>query len=170
MTTQRRLWSATLLLVAANAAIAAGLVLPRESHVPGGVFTTIIPGAAEQRPAVSFDGQPAMVVREGDHWRAVVGIPLSTQPGKSAVVVKLPDGAEKRIEFDVKPKKYSEQRLKVEPRVVDLSPPDLAHRARTAGDSGSAGDVLRCRAVDTAIAAAGAGAAVQLLRATSCVQ
>ncbi len=71
-----------------------------------------------------------MVVREGDHWRAVVGIPLSTAPGKAAVVVKLHDGTERRIEFDVKPKKYSEQRLKVEPRVVDLSPPDLARTER----------------------------------------
>ena len=106
------------------------LVLPRESHVPGGVFTTVIPGAADQRPVASFDGQPAMVVRESDHWRAVVGIPLSAEPGKAAVVVKLPGGEEKRIEFDVKPKKYSEQRLKVEPRVVDLSPPDLARTER----------------------------------------
>jgi murein DD-endopeptidase MepM/ murein hydrolase activator NlpD len=98
--------------------------------VPGGVFMVVIPGAAEQRPAVSFEGSPAMVVRESDHWRAIVGIPLSTQPGKATVVVKESDGVERRIEFDVKPKKYAEQRLKVEPRVVDLSPPDLARTER----------------------------------------
>lgn len=104
--------------------------LPRESHVPGGVFLPVIPGSADQRPAVSFDGSPAMVLREGDHWRAIVGIPLSTEPGKSAVVVKSSDGTEKRIEFEVKPKKYREQSLKVEPRVVDLSPADQARTAR----------------------------------------
>jgi len=112
------------------ASAASASVFPRESHVPGGVFLPVIPGAADQRPAVSFDGSPAMVLREGDHWRAIVGIPLSTEPGKAAVVVKSADGAEKRIEFDVKPKKYREQSLKVEPRVVDLSPTDLARTER----------------------------------------
>src|SRR6187431_947273 len=57
---------------ASSSSSASKLVLPRESHVPGGVFTTVIPGAADQRPVASFDGQPAMVVRESDHWRAVV--------------------------------------------------------------------------------------------------
>jgi murein DD-endopeptidase MepM/ murein hydrolase activator NlpD len=104
--------------------------LPQESHVPGGVFMTTLPGAADQRPAVSFGDTPAMVIREDDAWRAIVGIPLSTEPGKAAVVVKNPDGTEKRIEFEVKPKKYAEQRLKVEPRVVDLSPEDAARVAR----------------------------------------
>jgi len=105
-------------------------VFPRESHVPGGVFMTTIAGAADQRPVVSFGDTPAMVVREGDAWRAIVGIPLSTAPGMAAVVVKGADGAEKRIEFEVKDKKYREQRLKVEPRVVDLSPEDAARVAR----------------------------------------
>jgi murein DD-endopeptidase MepM/ murein hydrolase activator NlpD len=109
---------------------ASASVLPRESHVPGGIFLPVIQGAADQRPAVSFDGHPAMVLREGDHWRAIVGIPLSTEPGKTAVIVKSSDGAEKRVEFDVKPKKYREQSLKVEPRVVDLSPTDLARTER----------------------------------------
>ena len=71
-----------------------------------------------------------MVIREGENWRVIVGIPLSTEPGKAAVVVQPGEGAERRIEFEVKPKKYAEQRLKVEPRVVDLSPPDLARTER----------------------------------------
>jgi murein DD-endopeptidase MepM/ murein hydrolase activator NlpD len=104
--------------------------LPRESHVPGGVYILTIPGTAENRPAVSFDGQPAMVLRDGDRWRAIVGIPLSTEPGMAAVSVTEGDGAKRRVEFEVKPKKYAEQRLKVEPRVVDLSPPDLARTER----------------------------------------
>jgi murein DD-endopeptidase MepM/ murein hydrolase activator NlpD len=105
-------------------------VLPRESHVPGGVFTTVLAGSADQRPAASFDGTPVMVLREGDHWRAVVGIPLSKEPGQAQVLVKSADGAQKDVAFDVTPKKYSEQRLKVEPRVVDLSAPDLARTER----------------------------------------
>ena len=129
-------WGAIALFVAVKSFANSGggavgtVTLPRESHVPGGVFTTVFPGSAKQRPAVSFDGTPAMVLREGDHWRAVVGIPLSKEPGHAEVLVKSADGAEKRVTFEVAPKKYSEQRLKVEPRVVDLSPPDLARTER----------------------------------------
>jgi murein DD-endopeptidase MepM/ murein hydrolase activator NlpD len=129
-------WGAIALFVVVKAfansgeGTASALMLPRESHVPGGVFTTVLAGPANQRPAVSFDGTPAMVVREGDHWRAVVGIPLSKDPGQAEVLVKSGDGAEKRVTFEVAAKKYSEQRLKVEPRVVDLSAPDLARTER----------------------------------------
>src|SRR5688572_23606904 len=121
-------WAVVLLIAVANAfatSAPTALVLPRQSHVPGGVFMTVVPGSADQRPSASFEGAPAMVIREGENWRVIVGIPLSTEPGKAAVVVQPGDGAERRIEFEVKPKKYAEQRLKVEPRVVDLSPTDL---------------------------------------------
>jgi murein DD-endopeptidase MepM/ murein hydrolase activator NlpD len=126
-------WAVVMLVAVANvfaASAPSDRVLPRQSHVPGGVFMTVVPGPVEQRPTASFEGAPALVIREGENWRVIVGIPLSTEPGKAAVVVQAGDGAERRIEFDVKPKKYAEQRLKVEPRVVDLSPPDLARTER----------------------------------------
>ena len=129
-------WGAIALFVAVKSFANAGApptgaaLLPRESHVPGGVFTTPLAGPANQRPTVLFDGTPAMVLREGDHWRAVVGIPLSKEPGQADVLVKSADGSEKHVAFEVTPKKYSEQRLKVEPRVVDLSAPDLARTER----------------------------------------
>src|SRR4051812_10949298 len=78
-------------VVFANTA-ASEVALPTQSLVPGGVFTTAIPGAADLRPSVSLDGIPAMVLREGDHWRAVVGIPLSKETGKAEVLVKLGAG------------------------------------------------------------------------------
>src|SRR5207244_4015047 len=115
----------------ANAAAPAEkLALPRESHVPGGVITFMIATAADDRPNVTLDGVPAMVVREGDHWRTIVGIPLSKAPGKLAVEYETRAVKAMSRVFDVKPKKYSEQRLKVEPRVVDLSPEDQARTAR----------------------------------------
>jgi murein DD-endopeptidase MepM/ murein hydrolase activator NlpD len=129
-------WAAIALFVAGKALAHSGdgahtgPVLPRASHVPGGVFMLTIPGAEADRPKVTFDGNPAMVLREGDHWRAVVGIPLSTAPGNATVNVETREGAAKTVTFEVKPKKYREQRLKVEPRVVDLSPTDLARTER----------------------------------------
>jgi murein DD-endopeptidase MepM/ murein hydrolase activator NlpD len=103
--------------------------LPRESHVPGGVITFTISAAADDRPKVTLGGVPAMVVRDGDRWRTIVGIPLSTAPGKVTVTYETRAGASSRT-FEVKSKKYREQRLKVEPRVVDLSPEDLARTQR----------------------------------------
>jgi murein DD-endopeptidase MepM/ murein hydrolase activator NlpD len=103
--------------------------LPRESRVPGGVFTFVFPAPPDRIPVVTFNGVRAMVLREADQWRAVVGIPLSTEPGRHAVVVKTVEG-EKRVEFDVSPKEYRVQRLKVAPRMVDLSPEDLARTQR----------------------------------------
>ena len=113
----------------ASAATAA-LTLPRESHVPGGVITFTIAAAEDDRPKVTLDDVAAMVVREGDHWRTIVGIPLSTAPGKITVVYETHAAKATSRVFDVKPKQYREQRLKVEPRVVDLSPEDQARTAR----------------------------------------
>jgi len=104
--------------------------LPRESHVPGGIFTVAIPGPQSAPPLVTFDGTRAMVLRREDHWLAVVGIPLSVQPGKAAVIVKSGTEPERRIEFEIQNKEYSLQRLKVAPRVVDLAPADLARTER----------------------------------------
>jgi len=128
-------WAVIIVIAAANAYVkaaapAATFTLPRESHVPGGVISFTIASGADDRPKVMLEGVPAMVVREGDHWRTIVGIPLSTAPGK--VTVEYETRAAKAVTrtFDVKPKKYREQRLKVEPRVVDLSPEDQARTAR----------------------------------------
>jgi murein DD-endopeptidase MepM/ murein hydrolase activator NlpD len=109
---------------------ASRFALPRESHVPGGVITFTIAAAADDRPKVTLEGIPAMVIREGDHWRTIVGIPLSATPGKITVAYETRAAKATERSFEVKPKKYSEQRLKVEPRVVDLSPEDQARTAR----------------------------------------
>jgi murein DD-endopeptidase MepM/ murein hydrolase activator NlpD len=114
------------LVPSAALAAAQALQLPRESHVPGGVATFRIEGSADRAPLVRFDGARAMVLRESDHWLAVVGIPLSTKPGPASVLVQSGDGTEQTLQFDVTDKKYAEQSLKVAPRTVDLSPRDLA--------------------------------------------
>jgi murein DD-endopeptidase MepM/ murein hydrolase activator NlpD len=115
---------------AAASVPASAFVLPRESHVPGGVISFTIASPADDRPKATLDDVPAMVVREGDHWRMIVGIPLSTKPGTVTVKYETRAGNAASRSFDVKPKKYREQRLKVEPRVVDLSPEDQARTAR----------------------------------------
>jgi murein DD-endopeptidase MepM/ murein hydrolase activator NlpD len=115
-----------LLACCATAASAAGMELPKESHVPGGIFTVTVEGPAGQAPQVTFDGHRALVVRAGEHWLAVVGIPLSATPGPAQVLVKAPGSPETSIPFEIVAKEYATQRLKVAPKHVDLSPKNLA--------------------------------------------
>ena len=111
----RMLW----FLVAAAAGVAHAADLPKPSLVPGGVFITPVEGAADQAPAVTFDGNRVMVLRSNDRWLAVVGIPLSTKLGPANVLVN-----EVPVGFNVVDKQYPTQSLKVAPGKVDLSPED----------------------------------------------
>ena len=60
---------------------------------------------------------------------SVVGIALSAQPGVHSVTVRNDDGTQS-LDFAVQPKAYTEQRLQVAPRTVDLAPADLARHER----------------------------------------
>jgi murein DD-endopeptidase MepM/ murein hydrolase activator NlpD len=109
--------------------------LPRASQVPGGVAELRIPadaaGNGTAAPRVTYDGKPVMVRRSGDHWIAVVGIPLSAEPGQ--VSVSIQDAATARAQnllFTIAPKQYTQQRLSVAPSKVDLSPEDNVRAER----------------------------------------
>jgi len=128
MTLTRALVALAALLAAAGAA--QGLELPRESAVPGGIKLlrlgangAVAPGAAA--PRVEADGHRALVVRDGDDWIAVVGIPLSTPVGDMQVEVYGVSGAQP-VGFTVTDKHYLTQSLKVAPGQVNLSAKDLA--------------------------------------------
>jgi murein DD-endopeptidase MepM/ murein hydrolase activator NlpD len=71
-----------------------------------------------------------MVIGNATGWTALVGIPLGAAPGAARITLRTTDGLESPIEFVVSPKQYREQRLKVAPGHVDLSPQDLARHER----------------------------------------
>ncbi|HEU0224422.1 MAG TPA: peptidoglycan DD-metalloendopeptidase family protein [Steroidobacteraceae bacterium] len=100
-------------------------VLPRTEAVPGGVVVIPLEGPADAEPVVTLDGARAMVLRDAGSWLAVVGIPLATPAGRHELVVGRAGGTA-RVRFDVAPKQYAVQRLKVAPAQVDLSKQDLA--------------------------------------------
>lgn len=119
------LWSLALPLTAA----AQMPELPTQHGVPGGVVALSL-GAAPQRPQAHVGEVPLMVLGDASNWVALVGIPLSAKPGSAAIEVRGPGHAELRVSYQIEPKQYAEQRLKVAPRTVDLSPEDLARYER----------------------------------------
>ena len=118
-----------LALLAAQAAPAAPQ-LPRSSAVPGGVLVREVAAAGAPAPLVSFQGKRVMVLRTPMAWVAVVGLPLGIAPGSASLAVRGADGQARSVSFEVAPKQYVLQALKVPPRQVDLSPADLARYQR----------------------------------------
>jgi murein DD-endopeptidase MepM/ murein hydrolase activator NlpD len=120
-----RVFVASLALVAATAAYAAAVPLPRSSLVPGGVFIFPIQSLDRQTaPVVKLDGQRAMVLRSDGRWIGVVGLPLTEKPGHLTVTVSNGDAPETSVGFDITDKHYVTQSLKVAPSKVDLSKED----------------------------------------------
>jgi murein DD-endopeptidase MepM/ murein hydrolase activator NlpD len=105
-------------------AFAWSYVLPRESAVPGGVKILKIDARGSSMPYVDVEGHRALVVRDGEVWTAVIGIPLSAPLGLRQVIVHA-DDLRQSIEFAVNDKRYASQSLKVAPGQVNLSSADL---------------------------------------------
>ncbi len=105
------------------------IVWPQALQVPGGVARLSL-GPSAQRPVAHQGELPLLVVGDVIAWTAIVGIPLSAAPGEAAITVQLPGGGQRQITYNIAPKRYSEQQLKVSPRTVDLSPEDLARHER----------------------------------------
>ncbi len=100
--------------------------LPKQSLVPGGILIFPIEAPAELKPTVLYEGNRAMVVRTGDGWKAIVGIPLSATLGRNELLVQAGTAPGKRVEFEISSKEYQTQSLTVKPGQVDLSKKDLA--------------------------------------------
>jgi murein DD-endopeptidase MepM/ murein hydrolase activator NlpD len=117
------------LLLAIAAPHALGVELPQQRIVPGGVATVPL-GAAPVAPKVRYGGVPVLVAGDPNGWTAVVGITLAAKPGRATLEVQRPGRPVEQRTFVVEPVRYAEQRLKVAPGHVELSPEDLARYER----------------------------------------
>jgi len=102
---------------------------PMASQVPGGIARLAL-GPAATRPSAWTHEVPLLVLGDAIEWTAVVGIPLSAAAGDASISVQSAGGSRRQIPYAIAPKRYSEQRLKVAPGTVDLSPRDLARYER----------------------------------------
>lgn len=113
-------WFAGVLLASAVASHAE----PRTANVPGGVVIVPISGG-ETRSKAYFNDRRVMVLKHGEGYRAVIGLPLDTPPGEHALVVE-EAGRRRQLAFRIEPKTYAEQRLTIkDQRKVTPPPEDL---------------------------------------------
>ena len=74
--------------------------------VPGGVAVLALPEQT-QPPGVHYQNKPVLVIREdSQRWIAIVGIPLSVQPGTQQI-----EANGRLLDFQVGPRHYREQRI-----------------------------------------------------------
>ena len=119
---------ATRLHAATPTAPPAPTVWPHDLQVPGGVARLSL-GPAAVRPLAFAEDVPVLVLGDAIEWTAIVGIPLAAALGAATISVQT-DGGTRPVAYTVGPKQYREQRLKVAPGTVDLSPEDEARYNR----------------------------------------
>ena len=128
----RRVTSACLVLFSA-VAFAQEITLPRHAPYPGGVAVVKL-GEANSHPLdVTYDGKRVLTVKTADGLLAVVGLPLDIQPGPQTLQIKAGDGALKlayATTFEVKPKTYPAQHLKISSRFMQPSAEDIERNER----------------------------------------
>jgi murein DD-endopeptidase MepM/ murein hydrolase activator NlpD len=106
---------------------AAGVASARESRVPGGIADIDLGAADATPPEVRLNDKRVMVLQIDGHWRALVGLPLSLQPGVQRLDIEQAGQPARRISFDINAFDYPTQRLtipdqrKVEPLAEDLA-------------------------------------------------
>lgn len=96
--------SAILVLLFSSLAWAA----PEHSPHPGGIAIIDVGPAGQLSPSATFGGKPVLVMRQGDRWKAVVGVPLNTAPGQLTINL-----GEYPLTVSIAEHAYAEQRLTV---------------------------------------------------------
>ena len=98
--------------------------------------------AGDPRPVVSFGSKRTMVVAMDGRWRALVGLPLNILPGSKIISVQKADKSrEEMVSFQVKPKNYPEQRIKI--KETKYVSPNKEQLARINSEASHIGEQFR---------------------------
>lgn len=113
-------------------ALSVGQGLPMENRVPGGLALIHLDAGESMAGRVWYGDHPVPVLRHGDSWVAVVGIPLEAEPGPQKLKIMNAQNAQVGVlDFEVASKKYEEQHLQVKnKRHVNPSKEDLERISR----------------------------------------
>lgn len=100
--------------------------------VPGGIAVVKLPVPnVGSLPEVSYHGKSVLVFRYENEVFALVGIPLKTSVGKQSIQMSVAGKKPTIITFEVGPKKYKEQHIKLKTnKHVNLSAKDQARFKR----------------------------------------
>jgi murein DD-endopeptidase MepM/ murein hydrolase activator NlpD len=93
---------------------------------PGGIARVDLGPATGNAPEVRYDGRRVLVLRDGDRWQAVIGVPLDAGIGVGSATV----GVDNEIDFEIVEHAYPEEHLSVARSYVSLSDEDLARYQR----------------------------------------
>jgi murein DD-endopeptidase MepM/ murein hydrolase activator NlpD len=110
-----------LILITANTQ---AITLPKESRVPGGIAIITLPNSV-QAPQVKYGNYRVTVIKDQQKWLALVGIPLTAQPGQQALQINS-DGKNSELHFTIKNKQYRTEKVtltnqrQVNPNAEDL--------------------------------------------------
>jgi murein DD-endopeptidase MepM/ murein hydrolase activator NlpD len=108
--------------------------LPQADAVPGGVaLLPLQQPLSDTAPVVTYESNRVMILKQADHWLAVIGIPLSATNGPASISIAASGvgaTATTTQSFQIGNKDYRTQRLAVAPSKVDLSAHDLARASR----------------------------------------
>jgi murein DD-endopeptidase MepM/ murein hydrolase activator NlpD len=101
--------------------------MPTQERVPGGIaLIAVVSDKNNNAPMATYNDKPVLVLKQGNGFVAVVGLPLDAPLGAAQLQVQ---GGE-AIAFVIQPKTYREQRLKVPQGMVDLTPANQARYER----------------------------------------
>lgn len=100
--------------------------LPRTEPVPGGLVTVRLAPTEQPPPRVFLAEARVMVLAHEGAWHAVVGVPLTLEPGEHRLRV-VEDDDVREVTFAVNPKEYRVQHITLSnQRMVDPPAEDLA--------------------------------------------
>ena len=106
--------------------VAAPMLAPRHSPVPGGIAVVTLDIKSTTRPTARYQNKRVMVIGDDGHWQAIIGIPLDTVPGEQTLDISAPGSELQQVRFAVEAKEYETQRLTItNKRMVEPTAKDL---------------------------------------------